>query len=101
MLPLDAGDAAALEAATNQATARWGPWMLWVVSVFSPVKEMEADKYRRVTEVSCLGYVLETFVALKHMSSRDQEHVIHIGSAVTYRSIALQRSRRPYSGRTS
>jgi NADP-dependent 3-hydroxy acid dehydrogenase YdfG len=94
ILPLDVADAEAVEVAADQVVARWGRIDLWVndamVSVFSPVKEMQADEYRRVTEVDYLGYVHGTKAALKHMLPRDAGHVIQIGSALVYRSIPLQ-----------
>jgi NADP-dependent 3-hydroxy acid dehydrogenase YdfG len=94
VLPLDVADAAAVERAADEVVARWGRIDLWVndamVSVFSPVKEMKPEEYRRVTEVDYLGYVYGTKAALKHMLPRDAGHVIQIGSALVYRSIPLQ-----------
>ena len=94
VLPLDVADPAAVAAAADQVVARWGRIDLWVndamVSVFSPVKEMKPEEYRRVTEVDYLGYVHGTLAALRHMLPRDRGHVIQIGSALVYRSIPLQ-----------
>jgi NADP-dependent 3-hydroxy acid dehydrogenase YdfG len=94
VLPLDVADAAAVERAGDEVVARWGRIDTWVndamVSVFSPVKEMKAEEYRRVTEVNYLGFVHGTLAALKHMLPRDEGHVIQIGSALVYRSIPLQ-----------
>jgi short-subunit dehydrogenase len=67
---------------------------IWVndamVSVFSPVKEMEASDYKRVTEVLYLGFVHGTQSALRRMLPRDRGTIIQIGSALAYRSIPLQ-----------
>jgi NADP-dependent 3-hydroxy acid dehydrogenase YdfG len=94
VLPLDVADAEAVEKAADEVVARWGRIDVWVndamVSVFSPVKDMKAEEYRRVTEVDYLGFVHGTKAALKHMLPRDQGHVIQIGSALVYRSIPLQ-----------
>jgi NADP-dependent 3-hydroxy acid dehydrogenase YdfG len=94
VLPLDVADAGAVERAADEVVARWGRIDTWVndamVSVFSPVKEMRAGEYRRVTEVNYLGYVHGTLAALKHMLPRDEGHVIQVGSALVYRSIPLQ-----------
>lgn len=94
VLPLDVADAAAVEHAADEVVARWGRIDVWVndamVSVFSPVKEMKAEEFRRVTEVDYLGFVHGTKAALKHMLPRDRGHVIQIGSALVYRSIPLQ-----------
>ena len=94
VLPLDVSDAAAVQDAADAVVRRWGRLDTWVndamVSVFSPVKEMRADEYRRVTEVTYLGFVHGTLAALRHMLPRDEGQVIQIGSALCYRSIPLQ-----------
>ncbi|HEV2272787.1 MAG TPA: SDR family oxidoreductase, partial [Acidobacteriaceae bacterium] len=73
---------------------RLGPIDIWVnnamVSVFSPVKEMEPSDYQRVTEVLYLGFVYGTLAALRRMLPRDRGSIIQIGSALSYRSIPLQ-----------
>jgi NAD(P)-dependent dehydrogenase (short-subunit alcohol dehydrogenase family) len=83
-----------VERAADEVVARWGRIDIWVndamVSVFSPVKEMKPEEYRRVTDVNYLGSVHGTLSALKHMLPRDEGHVIQIGSALAYRSIPLQ-----------
>jgi hypothetical protein len=61
-----------------------------MVSVFSPISEMRADEFERVTDVNYLGYVYGTLAALRHMRPRNQGVVIQIGSALAYRSIPLQ-----------
>jgi short-subunit dehydrogenase len=87
-------DASAVEAAAARAESELGPIDIWVnnamVSVFSPVKEMEARDYKRVTEVLYLGFVHGTQSALKRMLPRDRGTIIQIGSALAYRSIPLQ-----------
>jgi len=61
-----------------------------MASVFSPVKEMEAEEYKRVTEVTYLGVVYGTLAALRRMLPRDRGVIIQVGSALAYRSIPLQ-----------
>jgi len=94
VLPVDVSDAAAVDAAAARVEETFGPIDIWVndamVSVFSPVKEMEASDYKRVTEVLYLGFVHGTLSALKRMLPRDRGTVIQIGSALSYRSIPLQ-----------
>jgi short-subunit dehydrogenase len=67
---------------------------VWVndamVSVFSPVKEMTAEEFKRVTEVTYLGFVYGTLAALKRMLPRDEGIIIQVGSALAYRGIPLQ-----------
>ena len=84
----------AVEAAAASLEERLGPIDVWVnnamVSVFSPVREMEAAEFRRVTEVNYLGYVHGTLAALRRMLPRNRGRIIQIGSALAYRSIPLQ-----------
>jgi short-subunit dehydrogenase len=61
-----------------------------MLSVFSPVKEMRPDEFRRVTEVTYLGYVYGTLAALKRMLPRNRGTIIQVGSALAYRGIPLQ-----------
>jgi NAD(P)-dependent dehydrogenase (short-subunit alcohol dehydrogenase family) len=94
VLPLDVADAAAVDAAADRVASEWGSIDIWVndamVSVFSPVSEMTAQEFRRVTEVDYLGYVHGTLAALRHMRTRDRGVIIQVGSALAYRSIPLQ-----------
>jgi NAD(P)-dependent dehydrogenase (short-subunit alcohol dehydrogenase family) len=90
----DVSDDQAVEAAAASFEERLGPIDVWVnnamVSVFSPVKEMEAAEFRRVTEVNYLGYVHGTLAALRRMLPRDRGRIIQVGSALAVRSIPLQ-----------
>jgi NAD(P)-dependent dehydrogenase (short-subunit alcohol dehydrogenase family) len=94
VLPLDVADADAVERAAQQVEEQLGPIDTWVnvamVSVFSPIKEMTADEYRRVTEVTYLGYVHGTLAALRRMLPRDHGTIVQVGSALAYRAIPLQ-----------
>src|SRR5438067_7615094 len=93
-VPTDVSDADAVEEAAARVERELGPIDVWVnnamVSVFSPVKEMDAADYRRVTEVLYLGFVHGTLAALRRMLPRDQGTIVQIGSALAYRSIPLQ-----------
>jgi NADP-dependent 3-hydroxy acid dehydrogenase YdfG len=90
----DVSDADAVERAASRIEKELGPIDVWVndamVSVFSPVKEMEASDYKRVTDVLYLGFVHGTLSALRRMLPRDRGTIIQIGSALAYRSIPLQ-----------
>ena len=92
--PVDVSDAAEVERAAAAVEARWGRIDTWVncamVTVFAPVSEMLPDEYRRVTEVTYLGYVHGTLAALRRMRPADEGTIIQIGSALAYRSIPLQ-----------
>jgi len=93
-LPLDVANADDIEKAATQTEHELGPIDIWVnnamVSVFSPVKEMTAEEYKRVTEVTYLGVVYGTLAALKRMLPRDAGVIIQVGSALAYRGIPLQ-----------
>ena len=94
VLPTDVANAEQVEAAAAAVEARLGPIDVWVnnamASVFSPVMEMTADEFRRVTEVTYLGFVYGTLAALKRMRGRDRGIIIQVGSALAYRGIPLQ-----------
>ncbi len=94
MLPTDVADAGAVEAAAERVEAELGPIDVWVnvamTSVFSFVKQMQPEEYKRVTEVNYLGYVYGTLAALKRMLPRDRGRIIQVGSALAYRGIPLQ-----------
>jgi NAD(P)-dependent dehydrogenase (short-subunit alcohol dehydrogenase family) len=94
VLPADVANAEQVEAAAAAVEERFGPIDVWVnnamTSVFSPVAEMTAEEYRRVTEVTYLGYVHGTLAALRRMRPRDRGVIVQVGSALAYRSIPLQ-----------
>ena len=94
VLPTNVADADQVEAAAAAVEETFGPIALWInnamVTVFSPVKEMEPAEYLRVTEVTYLGYVYGTLAALRRMLPRDRGTIIQVGSALAYRSIPLQ-----------
>ena len=83
-----------VEAAATAVERAFGPIDVWVnnamVSVFSPVKEMKPEEYRRVTEVTYLGTVYGTLAALRRMLPRDRGTIVQVGSALAYRGIPLQ-----------
>ena len=59
VVPADMADAKQVEAAAAAVETAFGPIDIWInnamVSVFSPVKEMTPDEFRRVTDVTYLG----------------------------------------------
>ena len=93
-LPTDVADASAVEAAADTVERELGPIDVWVncamVSVLSPIKQMTPDEFRRVTEVTYLGYVYGTLAALRHMLPRDRGVIVQVGSALAFRAIPLQ-----------
>src|ERR671939_425673 len=75
IIPADVSDADAVEEAAQRVEEDLGPIDVWVnnamTSVFSPVKEMTPEEFRRVTEVTYLGYVYGTLAVLERMLPRD------------------------------
>jgi len=51
---------------------------------------MKPEEYKRVTEVTYLGYVWGTLAALRRMKPRDRGTIVQVGSALAYRGIPLQ-----------
>ena len=94
VLPTDVADANAVERAAQKTEAELGPIDVWVnvamVSVFSPFLEMTPEEFKRVTEVTYLGYVYGTMSALRRMHARNRGTIVQVGSALAYRSIPLQ-----------
>jgi short-subunit dehydrogenase len=91
---VDVADSDAVEQATERIEQSLGPIDIWVnnamTSVFSPFIEMTADEFRRVTEVTYLGYVYGTMSALRRMKPRNRGMIVQVGSALAYRGIPLQ-----------
>jgi NAD(P)-dependent dehydrogenase (short-subunit alcohol dehydrogenase family) len=90
----DVADADAVESAATMLEDRFGPIDVWVnnamATVFSPVAQMTAEEYRRVTDVTYLGVVHGTLAALKRMAPRRHGTIVQVGSALAYRGIPLQ-----------
>ena len=93
-VPTDVSDPEAVEGAAERVERELGPIDVWVncamAAVFAPFKDTTAEEYRRVTEVTYLGYVHGTMAALKRMLPRDGGTIVQVGSALAYRGIPLQ-----------
>jgi NAD(P)-dependent dehydrogenase (short-subunit alcohol dehydrogenase family) len=93
-IPVDVADAAAVEDAAARIERELGPIDVWVNNafsgVFAPFWEVSADEFRRVTEVTYLGFVHGTMAALRRMRARDKGVIVQVGSALAYRGIPLQ-----------
>jgi NAD(P)-dependent dehydrogenase (short-subunit alcohol dehydrogenase family) len=90
----DMADHAQVTAAARQIEEHFGPIDVWVnvafTSVFAPFAEIAAEEFRRVTEVSYLGFVHGTMAALSLMRPRGRGTIVQVGSALGERSIPLQ-----------
>lgn len=90
----DVADPQAVQEVADAVARTCGGIDVWVnnamVTVYAPVQETSPEEFRRVTEVTYLGQVHGTMAALKHMVPADRGTIVHIGSALAYRSIPLQ-----------
>ena len=88
-----------VEAAASAVEAQFGPIDIWVnnamVTIVSPVKALQPEEVKHVTEVTYLGTVYGTLAALRRMLPRNRGAIVQVGSALAYRSIPLQA---PYCG---
>jgi NAD(P)-dependent dehydrogenase (short-subunit alcohol dehydrogenase family) len=90
----DVADYEQVTAAARQIEEHFGPIDVWVndafTSVFAPFADITAEEFRRVTEVSYLGFVHGTMAALTLMRPRGRGTIVQVGSALGERSIPLQ-----------
>jgi len=93
-VPADVADFALLDRAATEIEDAFGPIDVWVnvafASVFAPFAETTPEEFRRVTEVTYLGFVHGTMAALTRMRPRDHGAIVQVGSALGARSIPLQ-----------
>ncbi|MER6534997.1 SDR family oxidoreductase [Streptomyces sp. 900105755] len=90
----DTADPGQVEAAADTVERLLGPIDVWIncafTSVFAPFVEITPEEYRRVTEVTYLGFVNGTRAALARMLPRDRGTIVQVGSALGERAIPLQ-----------
>jgi NAD(P)-dependent dehydrogenase (short-subunit alcohol dehydrogenase family) len=93
-ISVDVSDHEALERAADRIEAELGPIDVWVndafTSVFARFIDIEPDEFRRVTDVTYLGFVNGTRTALRRMLPRDSGVIVQVGSALGHRGIPLQ-----------
>jgi NAD(P)-dependent dehydrogenase (short-subunit alcohol dehydrogenase family) len=91
---VDVADHAAVEKAADRIERELGDIDVWVnvafTSVFATFVDIEPEEFRRVTEVTYLGYVHGTRTALRRMLPRDRGAIVQVGSTLAYRGIPLQ-----------
>ena len=90
----DVADFAAVTAAAQEIENTLGPIDVWInnamATVFAPVARITPEEFKRSTEVTYLGQVHGTMVALSLMRPRNRGTIVNIGSALAYRAIPLQ-----------
>lgn len=91
---VDVADPEAVEAAADRAEAELGPVDAWInvafTSVFARFEDIRPEEFRRVTEVTYLGYVNGTRAALRLMRPRGRGTIVQVGSALGHRGIPGQ-----------
>ncbi len=94
VVTVDMADAKAVDDAAQQVVDAFGQIDVWVnnafAGIFAPFTEITPDEFRRVTDVTYLGYVFGTRAALRHMLPRDRGTIVQVGSALAYRGVPLQ-----------
>ncbi len=99
VVPCDVADFAAVESAAATVEDALGPIDVWInnamTTVFAFFEDVEAEEFKRATEVTYLGTVWGTQAALRRMLPRDHGTIVQVGSAMAYRGIPLQA---PYCG---
>ncbi|HWE46846.1 MAG TPA: SDR family oxidoreductase [Caulobacteraceae bacterium] len=94
VFPADVSDCDAVFAARDRLLETWGRLDAWVnaamVTVVGPVWKIDAKEFRRVMEVTWLGYVHGTLAALEPMRKANAGAIVQVGSALAYRAIPLQ-----------
>ena len=93
-IPTDVAEHAQVERAAARVEDELGPIDVWVnvamTSVLAAFVDIEPDEFRRVTEVTYLGYVYGTRAALDRMRPRNRGVIVQVGSALAYRGIPMQ-----------
>lgn len=94
MISADVADADAMFAAAEQVIDQWMAIDVWVnnamATMLAPISNISPAEFRRITEVTYLGYVFGTMAALKHMRRRNAGTIVQVGSALGFRAIPLQ-----------
>jgi short-subunit dehydrogenase len=90
----DVANADEVFAAAARFEAELGPIDIWIndamTTVFGRFQQLSPAEFKRVTEVTYLGFVWGTRAALDHMIPRGRGTIVQVGSALAYRSIPLQ-----------
>jgi NAD(P)-dependent dehydrogenase (short-subunit alcohol dehydrogenase family) len=93
-LPTDVSRHDQVEAAAAAVAERWGAIDVWVnnamATLFCEFRDTEPEDFRRALEVTYLGTVWGTRMALRSMLPRNRGVIVQVGSALAYRSIPLQ-----------
>jgi short-subunit dehydrogenase len=93
-LPTDMSDNDAVLAARDKVIAQWGGIDVWIncamATLVGEIHALEVKDFKRVVDVTLLGYVHGTKAALDVMRPVNKGAIIQVGSALAYRAIPLQ-----------
>ena len=93
-IPTDVAKSDEVENAAERVEWELGPIDVWIncamTSVVSEFIAVRPEEYKRVSEVTYLGYVYGTLAALKRMAQRNRGVIVQVGCALAYRSVPLQ-----------
>jgi len=93
-VPTDVAEYDQVEAAAQRVEDELGPIDVWVndamTTVFAPIWEVSPKDFARATEVTFLGQVWGTKVALSRMRPRNSGTIVNVGSALAFIGIPLQ-----------
>lgn len=93
-VPTDMADPAAVFAARDKVVEAWGGIDAWVncamATLVGPIHELAHEDFKRVVEVTLMGYVYGTQAALEVMRPKNKGAIVQVGSALAYRAIPLQ-----------
>jgi short-subunit dehydrogenase len=94
ILAADIGEPDTAERIARMTEEAFGPIDVWVnnamASVYSSIADMPEAEFKRVTDVTYLGYVYGTKAALRRMLPRNRGAIVQVGSSLAYRSIPYQ-----------
>lgn len=89
--PADVADAEALETAVDDLISALGKPAIWVNSAmltsFSPFEKVDAREFQRIVDVTLIGQVNGTRLALRHMT---RGNIVNVGSGLGYRPVPYQ-----------
>ncbi|SEG93418.1 Short-chain dehydrogenase [Nonomuraea solani] len=90
----DVADYDQVREAAERIETEMGPISVWINTAFSSVfakfTDIEPAEFARTTDVTYLGYVWGTKVALELMGPRNAGAIVQTGSALSHRGIPLQ-----------
>jgi NAD(P)-dependent dehydrogenase (short-subunit alcohol dehydrogenase family) len=90
----DVADLGQVQDAADRVEKELGEIDAWVNVAFAGALsyfwDTDPKAYRRITEVTYLGQVHGTRVALQHMRPRNRGVIVNVGSALAFRGIPLQ-----------